>query len=66
MIEKLVSGIRLPKGGKRKFNDKYYLLKSVHRTKKGAQDEKTDWKGKNHLVRIWNGSGKFPYHVFVR
>ena len=66
MIEKLVSGIRFPRGGMRKFDDKYYLLKTIHRTKKGAQGEKADWKEKGHLVRIWKGSGKFPYHVFVR
>jgi len=66
MIEKFVSGIRFPRGGKRKFDGKYYLLKTIHKTKTGARKEKAEWKKKGLLVRIWKGSGKFPYHVFVR
>jgi len=66
MIEKFASGIHFPRGGRRKFDGNYYLLKTVCKTKKGAREEKAEWKEKDHFVRIWKGSGKFPYHVFVR
>ena len=66
MTEKFVAGRDFPVGGARKFDGNIYKLKTVHRTKACANKEKKKWKAKGKLVRIWKGSGGFPYHVFVR
>lgn len=66
MVEKFVAGRHFPIGGKKKFDSKYYYLKTVHKSKAGAGREKKMWKNKGKFVRVWKGSGGFPYHVFVR
>ena len=66
MPEKFVAGKSFPVGGVRKFDEKTYHLRSVHRTKTGAKKEKAKYKKIGKLVRIWKGTGGFPYHVFVR
>ena len=66
MVEKLVAGKHFPVSGVRKFDGKIYQLQSVHRTKSSARKEKEKWKKKGKLVRIWKGSGGFPFHVWIR
>lgn len=65
-IKKLKVGKDFPIGGRRKYNGKFYYLKSLFVTKIGAEKEKAKYKKAGKFVRIWKGSGKFPYHVFVR